>query len=67
MSRLLTYNSFEDKKALYEKIPLSKEEALVRALDPLDFQAAISSQNPHLPKNHSSIDWIELQYLKNDK
>jgi hypothetical protein len=67
MSKLLSYNSFEDKKAIYKKEPLSKEEALIRALDLLDFQAALSSQNQHLPKYDSSIDWIELQWLKDDK
>jgi len=62
MSKLLTYNSFEDKKPTYTRKPLSKEEALIRALDLLDFQAALSSQNANKTKEASTIDWIELQW-----
>ncbi|WP_323757547.1 hypothetical protein [Roseivirga sp.] len=67
MSKLLTYNSFEDKKPTYARKPLSKEEALIRALDLLDFQAALSSQNTNKVNDTSTIDWIELQWVKDDK
>ena len=67
MSKLLTYSSFEDKKPTYTRKPLTKEEALIRALDLLAFQAALSSQNTKKVNDTSTIDWIELQWVKNKK
>lgn len=67
MSKLLTYNSFEDKKPTLNRKPLSKEEALIRALGFLDFQAALSSQNTKKTTNTSSIDWLELQWANTKK
>lgn len=60
MPKLLTYNSFADKKPTHNRKPLSKEEALIRALDFLDFQAALSSQDTKKTTDTSSIDWIAM-------
>tara|TARA_A100000171_G_scaffold14221_1_gene12462 strand:- start:1169 stop:1390 length:222 start_codon:yes stop_codon:yes gene_type:complete len=67
MSKLLTYNSFEDKKPSHNRKPLSKEEALIRTLDFLDFQAALPSKNTNKVNDTSSIDWIELQWANTKK
>ena len=66
-AKVILYDNISEKNSLldYTWTPLSDEEALIRALDLLDFNAAISSQNDARPnQSNDTIEWIELNWIK---
>lgn len=66
MSKVIPYYQIDQKSNVSTNTMLSAQEALVRALDLIDFYRVLHSQNEDsvMPKDH--IDWIELKPLVRD-
>ena len=65
-TKVIPYHNINEKDAR-RSIPLSDEEALIRALDLMDFYASLISQNQDLKLPADEVHWIELKYLSNDQ
>ena len=65
-TKVTLYHHINQKTAKRSAL-LSDEEALIRALDLMDFYAVLTSQNNDLRMVSEDIYWIELKYLLNDK
>ena len=55
-----------NEKALAPPVSLTDEEALIRALDIMDFYASLISQNSDRKRPSDDVHWIELKYLYHD-
>lgn len=64
MEELTLYNDISQKKLGYEGEQLTDSEALIRALDLLDFYAALRALNNDLIEEPSGIDWIEVKDIQ---
>lgn len=67
MLKVEAYNSFDQKKGSKVESKLSKEDALVRTLELMDFYSALSSGKAKRPESNPDIKWIELQWKTHDK
>ncbi|MDN5214812.1 hypothetical protein QQ020_22220 [Fulvivirgaceae bacterium BMA12] len=66
MARVETYRHAGEKTTRH-RVSLGDQEALIRALDLMDFYASLSSLNDNLkPTATRTVDWIELRYRSND-
>ena len=63
---VIPYYHINEKAVVEKRISLSDQEALIRALDLMDFYATLTSQNHDLKLPADDINWIELKYLSND-
>ncbi len=61
MNKAIVYHSIR-KKVVKDKVRLSDGEAFIRALDLIDFYAALNSLNKEQRISPTRIDWIELKY-----
>ena len=67
MKAVEVYTDIQEKNISSDPIELSDTEALIHALNVLDFNAALTSVNPDLPKAYDPIEWIELKWIANDQ
>ena len=66
MARVETYRHVGE-KTIKHRVSLRDQEALIRALDLIDFYASLSNLNDNLkPPATKTVDWIELRYRSND-
>lgn len=63
MDEIKLYTDINEKKSDPEIEKLTDQEALIRALDLLDFYAALRSLNTELVEEESDIEWIEVKDL----
>ena len=61
MNKAIVYHNI-GKKVVKDKVRLSDQEAFIRALDVVDFHAALSGLNNEQKTSPVRIDWIELKY-----
>lgn len=64
MEELTLYHDISQKKADYEVEQLTDLEALIRALDLLDFYATLRALNNDVVEEPSGIDWIEVKDIQ---
>ncbi|CAD5253618.1 MULTISPECIES: hypothetical protein [unclassified Imperialibacter] len=64
MNEATSYKHISEKKSRPELERLSDENALARALDLMDFYAALKAANEDLKDDSSDILWIELKEAK---
>ncbi|WP_420385029.1 hypothetical protein [Roseivirga sp.] len=68
MFKVEVYSDLSQKKPSQSKPLLSKEEALIRTLELMDFYAAISPEKPSIKQvDRPDIEWIELKWKSNDQ
>ncbi len=63
--KVVLYDSFDQKKSIAEEpVKLTDQEAFARALDLLDFNAALFAQNETtvVRTDEDTIQWIELKW-----
>lgn len=63
--KVVLYDSFDQKKSIAEEpVKMTDQEAFARALDLLDFNAALFAQNetPVVRTDEDTIQWIELKW-----
>lgn len=66
MLKVEKYHDFNHKKSIERQEKLSKEEALIRTLDVIDFYVALSSSSKS-QSSKSEGQWINLEWHSNDK
>ena len=64
-TKVIPYHHINE-KVLALPVSLTDEEALIRALDIMDFHASLASQNPDRKLPSDDVHWIELKYLSHD-